>query len=45
MDKSHKKQGKQKLNTWRNDGYDESGGPLSNEEGRYVMKLEINNNL
>ena len=45
MDKSHEKQGKQKLDTWRNDKYDESGGPLSNEEGRYVMKLEINNNL
>ena len=27
----------------KNDEYDESGGPLLNEEGRYVMKLEINN--
>ena len=45
MDKSHEKQGKQKLDTWKNDKYDESGGPLLNEERRYVMKLEINNNL
>ena len=40
-----KKQGKRKLDTWKNDEYDESGGPLSNEEGRYVTELEINNNL